>query len=115
MSAMPSTAKVATACRGCRRLTTKGAFCPTCQKAENRRHFNKQYNDPLYRVRRARAIRDHISLFGYWCPGYGVPGHPSNDLTTDHPIALAKGGDHNQPLVVLCRSCNGRKGARDGS
>lgn len=50
---------------------------------------------------------------GDWCPGYVVAPHYSDDLTLDHPEALARGG----PILpvnpgVLCRGCNSRKRAK---
>lgn len=63
------------------------------------------------RQRRAQAVRQWVQLKGYVCPGYGVPSHPSRDLTADHLLAVVNGGGDG-PLVVLCRSCNSRKSDR---
>jgi 5-methylcytosine-specific restriction endonuclease McrA len=46
-----------------------------------------------------------------FCSSCGATG----DLTADHVVPIAKGGDHVPDpamIVVLCRRCNGRKGAR---
>lgn len=64
------------------------------------------------RKRRAQAVADWVAEHGHWCPGYGVPAHPSTDLTADHSLAVAHGGAQG-PLDVLCRPCNARKGARE--
>lgn len=48
------------------------------------------------------------------CPGWRVPAHPSADLTADHVLPVGAGGPEEGPLVVLCRVCNGRKGASVG-
>lgn len=113
MTAMASTAKVAQSCRTCRNLTRNGVYCPACEKKANAAHQNPAYADPRYRAMRARAIAEHIRVYGPMCPGYGTQGpHPSNDLTYDHSVALANGGDILGPGVVRCRSCNSAKGAR---
>ena len=39
----------------------------------------------------------------------------TSDLTADHVVPVAKGGDHvpdQNGIIVLCRRCNGRKGSR---
>ena len=46
-----------------------------------------------------------------WCSLCGS----TTDLTGDHVIPLARGGDPEPPaeeIVVLCRRCNSSKGAR---
>jgi 5-methylcytosine-specific restriction endonuclease McrA len=43
-----------------------------------------------------------------WCASCGA----TTDLTADHVTAIAAGGHPFGPLATLCRSCNGRKGAR---
>ena len=59
------------------------------------------------------AIEVHVRLYGWTCPGWGVPAHYSTDLTGDHDLALALGGLSTRGNVrVLCRSCNARKGNR---
>ncbi len=42
-----------------------------------------------------------------WCSDCGS----TEDLTGDHPIALARGGEALQVPAVLCRICNARRGA----
>jgi 5-methylcytosine-specific restriction endonuclease McrA len=54
--------------------------------------------------RRARAA---IALHP-WCSECGA----TDDLTADHLIPLAKGGNPLGALRVLCRSCNSRRGAK---
>lgn len=51
------------------------------------------------------TVAAHRSELGNWCPGFGVPAHEASDLTADHVVAGSTGR-----LVVLCRSCNARKG-----
>ncbi|PFG27410.1 hypothetical protein [Corynebacterium renale] len=60
--------------------------------------------------RRADAVEQWRQRFGNICPGYGRPPHPATDLTAQHSHALVLGGDADQPLTVLCRSCNSRHG-----
>jgi len=62
------------------------------------------------RARRKAHVDGWRDQYGDWCPGYLVPGHPASDLTADHVVAVALGGDPQGELGVLCRSCNGRKG-----
>lgn len=61
--------------------------------------------------RRHRLIRQHVALYGWMCPGYNRPWHPSTDLTADHLVPVARGVNEEGPIRVLCRSCNGRRGA----
>lgn len=59
------------------------------------------------------AVEVHVRIFGWTCPGWGVPAHHSTDLTGDHELALALGGLSTPGNVqVLCRGCNARKGSR---
>lgn len=63
------------------------------------------------RENRRRFVARWREIYGDWCPGYKRPGHRSADLTAQHRHALSDAGDPNQPLTVLCRSCNSRHGA----
>lgn len=62
------------------------------------------------RRRRSQAVAAHRRRFGDWCPGWGRPPHEATDLTAQHVDALVLGGRADQPLGVLCRSCNSRHG-----
>jgi 5-methylcytosine-specific restriction endonuclease McrA len=62
------------------------------------------------RVLRKAAVDAHRVQHGDWCPGYSVQPHNSTDLTADHVVSVALGGDPAGPFAVLCRSCNARKG-----
>jgi 5-methylcytosine-specific restriction enzyme A len=62
------------------------------------------------RKAKAQAVAEWRDLHGDWCPGYDRPSHPAADLTADHIVPVSKGGDLMGPFVVLCRSCNARKG-----
>lgn len=101
----------------CGELTT-GSRCPEHQRRLNtlttRAKRRRRPYDGAERDRRAAAVAEHIALHGYWCPGWNVPEHQSADLTADHVHAVAAGGREDGPLAVLCRTCNGRKGARSG-
>lgn len=68
---------------------------------------NKWYQ----RKRRANAVRQWRNKYGDWCPGYKVAPHHAVDLTAEHTHPLAEGGNQDQELTVLCRSCNARHGA----
>jgi 5-methylcytosine-specific restriction protein A len=98
-------------CLDCGRLSNQ-ARCPEHRRARERGRPQRPTNltrDATERQRRADAVAAHRRTHGNWCPGYGVPAHPSSDLTADHVISVAMGGDPNGELQVLCRSCNGRK------
>lgn len=94
--------------RGCPNLTT-ATRCPAheAQRQAVRNAARPHLRGDWQTLSRA-AIAAHRAEFGDWCPGYERAPHPATDLTTDHVQArsLAAG------LAVLCRSCNGRKGAR---
>ena len=93
----------ASRCRGCAAAVERGR---TQGKRERRPYPNAE------RERRAAAVRTHVAEHGHWCPGWGVAAHESDDLTADHVDPVAAGGAEDGPLAVLCRTCNGRKGAR---
>jgi len=66
--------------------------------------------DQAWRRLRKRVLAEWLEEHGWWCPGYGRDGHPANDLTGDHIVALADGGESVRANVqILCRSCNVRK------
>lgn len=97
--------------------TTTASRCPDCARiVEGERTRAKRERRPAAdqaeRERRAAAVRAHVEQHGWVCPGWGRGAHPSTDLTADHVRAFAAGGAEGGPLGVLCRGCNGRKGAR---
>lgn len=59
------------------------------------------------------AIAVHVRVYGWTCPGWGVPAHRSADLTLDHELPVSRGGLSTRANAgaVLCRACNSRKGA----
>lgn len=98
-------------CLDCGVLSTKSR-CPRHRRAQEAGRAQRPTNltrDAAERKRRALAVARHRAAYGDWCPGYGVPAHPSSDLTADHVVSVARGGDARGPLQVLCRRCNGRK------
>lgn len=93
-------------CLTCQRPTTAGSRCPSCEADHQRaRNARRPYYSGTWRATSRAAIVAHVELLGWWCPGYQVPGHPATDLTGDH--------QHDGSVSVLCRSCNGRRGAVD--
>jgi 5-methylcytosine-specific restriction enzyme A len=97
---------------GCPELTNHGR-CPT-HRAERERHQRATVPTKATRThaeqrRRAAAVRRHRARHGNRCPGWHVPPHEATDLTADHIIAIAAGGQPAGQLQVLCRSCNARK------
>lgn len=95
-------------CRGTRCLTHQRAKDRVTLRAKRERRPRIASEDD----RRAAAVAEHRRVHGDWCPGWQCEPHPSTDLTADHPVAVGAGGDEGQTLAVLCRSCNGAKGAR---
>lgn len=89
-----------------------GGRCDLHAPLFERGRHNRAYDTAEYRRARNAAVDAWIAEHGNWCPGYLVAAHPSNDLTADHPDALANGGALVQAFTVMCRGCNTRKGAR---
>ena len=100
-------------CLGCKKLTTNGSRCPTCQAALMRQQSaakgtTKQKGLGGTHRRRAEKIVQGITQ----CPRCGKAPTPDNPITAHHVIARAKGGDETTPLVPLCRQCNSQIGDR---
>lgn len=101
-------------CLTCGTLTTTGPRCPghTNQVAAARTQAKRQrrpYTN-TEKTRRATAVGAWRQQWGDICPGWGIPAHPSQDLTADHIHPYAAGGPETGPLTILCRSCNARRG-----
>lgn len=100
---------------GCPELQT-APRCPEHQRDQNRHHRTttptKATRD-TDRSRRKATVDAHRAEHGDWCPGWGVPAHPSADLTADHIDEISLGGDPTGALQVLCRGCNSRKAQRN--
>jgi 5-methylcytosine-specific restriction endonuclease McrA len=105
-------AAIPAACLGCGTQTRNGSYCRRCAPAVEARRHNKAYDTPQWRRLSAAAISEHVRGNGWVCPGYRRAPHPSRDLTADHVVALANGGPVAGEVVVRCRSCNSRRGAR---
>jgi 5-methylcytosine-specific restriction protein A len=104
-------------CLDCGALSRK-TRCPTHDRGNNRATAAHQRAKRAKRPytyaeqqRRKAVVDAWVELYGYVCPGWRVPPHPSRDLTADHIDAVAVTRDESGPLSVLCRSCNGRKAA----
>lgn len=98
-------------CLSCGRLSDQ-ARCPEHRRERERERTQRPTNltrDTAERKRRAAAVSQHRQEFGNWCPGWKIPAHASTDLTADHVVSVAAGGDPSGELQVLCRVCNGRK------
>ena len=98
-------------CLGCGRPTRAGSRCPPCAK----NHGTRAGYTWTEQQRRAAVVRQWRAMHGDVCPGWQRRAHtvvPPNVLTADHVRAVADGGAQSGPLTVLCRSCNGAKGAR---
>jgi 5-methylcytosine-specific restriction enzyme A len=102
-------------CLGCSRHVRvedyRNGRCLDCSKTYERDRSRRRRRTAGERTRRQTLIQEHVRVCGWVCPGYGVPQHPSRDLTADHVVPVAKGGHEEGELRVLCRSCNSRRGA----
>lgn len=109
---------------GCNNTATPSGYCaercePRRQAALRRTTPTKRARTTAVRKHRATAVQAHNSEHQtedgmVICPGYGRPPHVvfPCEMTADDPVPIARGGDPMQPVVPMCRSCNGRKGAR---
>ena len=71
--------------------------------------------DSAWRKVVREVVTNHVLTHGWTCPGYGRAPHPATDLSGDHVISLADGGQSTAANVrILCRQCNSRKGRRSG-
>ena len=103
-------------CLDCGKLSS-ASRCPDHARArEYARTMDKRVRRPqtyAERQRRAEAVRAHVEVYGWVCPGdRDHEAHPCMDLTADHVVPFAMSGDERGPLVVLCRVANGRKADR---
>jgi hypothetical protein len=103
---------------GCPELVPRGQ-CPDCRRKTSRKQHRtvptKVTRTHAERQRRAAAVRRHVKLHGWLCPGDEAhQSHPCRDLTAHHVDAVADGGDPNGELTVLCRSRNSAIGSRTG-
>jgi hypothetical protein len=104
-------------CDRCPKLTDS-TRCTDCQSAYERERGNRHERglDNAWARASHAAVAAWVKVHGWVCPGDGLPGgqgeHPSTDLTGDHDVARAFGGDASHGITVRCRSCNGRRGAR---
>jgi 5-methylcytosine-specific restriction protein A len=103
-------------CLRCKVLTTNPSRCDRCaaeyqaQRDAQRGSASARGYTSTYRRTARAVISDHLTKHGARCPGWGVPGHASTDLTVDHVVPLSAGGTHDRAnLRVLCRACNSRK------
>jgi 5-methylcytosine-specific restriction protein A len=103
-------------CTVCGVVTSRaGSRCTDHARQSNRSRHNALYSTRAWQRLSARVLRAWRGQHGNWCPGYQRSAHPAVDLTVDHVVPLAAGGE---PFgigncAVLCRSCNSTKGARD--
>jgi len=75
----------------CPNLAASGSRCPK-HLAEQR----GKYKGAWPSISRT-AIRNHVAVHGWVCPGHRRDAHQSHDLTLDHASGR-----------VLCRACNTR-------
>lgn len=107
-------------CTVCGVVTSRvGSRCTEHARQSNRSRHNALYSTRAWQRLSARVLRAWRGEHGSWCPGYGRDAHAAADLTVDHVVPLAAGGEpfDSANCSVLCRSCNSKKGAsidRDG-
>lgn len=118
---MPQRASKRCSTPGCTNTATRSGYCAEVHEARReaaRRKTvpTKRARTPEVRRHRAAAVKAHVEEHDGmgWCPGYGREPHEvfPSELTADDPVPIARGGDPMQSVVPMCRSCNGRKGAR---
>jgi 5-methylcytosine-specific restriction protein A len=104
-------------CAGCGKIipagsrSSSGYKCEPCRKEYERNKSRRRRRTPNERARRQALISRHVAEFGNVCPGWECEPHPATDLTADHLLPVARGGNEEGELQVLCRSCNSRRGA----
>lgn len=80
--------------------------------AHSKRKRDPELDSAGHRNLSATTIATWVQEHGWLCPGWQRKAHPSKDLTLDHLTPRAAGGATAPANSgVLCRSCNGRKGA----
>ena len=102
--------------RGCGVLV-QGTRCPAHQRVYEQRRGSAAARgyDREWQMLVAQMKAEHVARQGWVCPGWGVPSHPSGDLTGDHRVPLSVGGQSvRENVVILCRACNSRKGGTVG-
>lgn len=118
---MPTRATKRCSTPGCTNIATPSGYCAEIHRgrheaARRRTVPTKRARTPEVRRHRAAAVRAHVEAHDGMgrCPGWGREPHDvfPSELTADDPVPIARGGDPMQRLVPMCRSCNGRKGAR---
>lgn len=108
----------AVCCQGrCPHRAVRLGRCPEHaaeREAHQRRTTPTKMVEPRERARRKRAVELHVTRKGWWCPGWGRPSHQvkAGQLTADDVDPVAVTGKPSRTLMVMCRSCNSRKGAR---
>jgi 5-methylcytosine-specific restriction endonuclease McrA len=88
----------------------RGTRCRACDSRHERKRDERR-GTPSQRGYGARwyALSAAARQAQGWCSECGA----TSDLTADHVIPLARGGSSEwDNVIVLCRSCNGAKGAR---
>jgi HNH endonuclease len=98
-------------CLDCGQLTDNGSRCVNCEPKFRRRQSASKGTTKSRGLggthrRRAEKIVQGVAV----CPRCGRPPTPDNPMTAHHTVARAKGGDHDTPLVPLCRQCNSEIG-----
>lgn len=95
-------------CLACHTLIDSGSYC--FEHSPRRILGSSQWKRTSSAI-----IEAHVRAYGWTCPGYLRPAHPSRDLTADHAQPRARRPDLALDPTnlggVLCRSCNSKKSA----
>jgi 5-methylcytosine-specific restriction enzyme A len=89
---------------------TEETRCVVCELRRQRKRPRESASQRGYDYR-WRKLSERARRLQPWCSWCGA----TDDLTTDHRVPLAAGGTRRPTLadvLVLCRPCNSRKGAR---
>lgn len=92
---------VARPCLDCGAVIPSGSRCSRCSGRRRGTTTEPGYGSAYQRLARAAIAQQP------WCSLCGA----ADDLTADHVVPLAVGGDPLGPLRVLCRRCNSGRGA----
>src|SRR5829696_8967849 len=89
--------------------------CDDCRRTLERNKSRRRRRTGSERQRRQDLVAEHVRRFGWNCPGWQREPHAATDLTADHVTPQAAGAAPESTIRVLCRSCNGRRGAGQGA
>lgn len=109
------TARPIRPCLDCGSATRQGSRCPACRAVHESARRGRYRDDRVRPTTRERGLGGSWPTIARaaiaaqpWCSFCGT----TEDLTCDHIVPRKHGGEVSDGVQVLCRPCNGRKGAR---